>query len=137
MPPKLADALRVLGLSAGASLDEAKVAYRRLALRWHPDKCGAPDAAERFLEIQDAFAAVTQSTGLDAEAEALLRDPLADLLGANWARGFADGTIDPNAAFESAPAARSPISAAPTRWRRRRPSSGWTTTPRSCGGCWS
>ena len=104
MPPKtrLADALRVLGLTAGASLDEAKVAYRRLALRWHPDKCVAPDAAERFLEIQDAFAAVTQSTGLDAEAEALLRDPLADLLGANWARGFADGTLDPNAAFESA-----------------------------------
>ena len=61
MPPpktKLADALRILGLTAGASLDEAKVAYRRLALRWHPDKCGAPDAAERFLEIQDAFAAV-------------------------------------------------------------------------------
>ena len=119
MPPKtkLADALRVLGLTAGASLDEAKVAYRRLALRWHPDKCSAPDAAERFLEIQDAFAAVTQSTGLDAEAEALLRDPLADLLGANWARGFADGTLDRTLPESAArPLHRRP--------RRRRPAGG-------------
>ena len=54
------------------------------------------------------------------------------------ARGFADGTIDPTrrSAPLSARGRRSPTSAAPTRWRRRRPNaSGATTAPRSCGGC--
>ena len=49
-----ADAYRTLGLARGASLDEVKRAYRRLAKTNHPDAAGA-GALPRFLAIQAAY----------------------------------------------------------------------------------
>ena len=48
------DPYRVLGLPRGASLDEVKRAYRRLAKQHHPDSGGQRTLA-RFLEIQAAY----------------------------------------------------------------------------------
>jgi hypothetical protein len=48
------DPYRTLGLPRGASLDDVKRAYRRLAKANHPDAAG-PDALARFLEIQAAY----------------------------------------------------------------------------------
>lgn len=46
---------KVLGLEKGASQEEIKKAYRKLALRHHPDKNpDNPEAAERFKEINNA-----------------------------------------------------------------------------------
>lgn len=46
----------VLGLSSDASQEEIKAAYRRLAMRWHPDKCaGDSEAEERFKLIKHAY----------------------------------------------------------------------------------
>lgn len=49
-----ADPYRTLGLPRGASLDEVKRAYRRLAKANHPDAVG-PGALPRFLAIQAAY----------------------------------------------------------------------------------
>ncbi len=48
------DPYRTLGLSRGASLDEVKRAYRRLAKANHPDAAGSA-ALARFLAIQAAY----------------------------------------------------------------------------------
>lgn len=50
----MADYYRILGVSRGASPDEIKRAFRRLARRHHPDVSNEPDAA-RFREIVEAY----------------------------------------------------------------------------------
>lgn len=55
------DPYTVLGLSPGASREEIKAAYRRLAAKYHPDKVAHLGeefrklAEQRFKEIQDAY----------------------------------------------------------------------------------
>ncbi|OGJ57813.1 molecular chaperone DnaJ [Candidatus Peribacteria bacterium RIFCSPLOWO2_12_FULL_55_15] len=52
----LLDPYDVLGLSKGASVDDAKRAYRRLSKEWHPDKHkGEKRAEEHFKEINEAY----------------------------------------------------------------------------------
>mmetsp|Transcript_34307 Transcript_34307/g.110169 ORF Transcript_34307/g.110169 Transcript_34307/m.110169 type:complete len:202 (-) Transcript_34307:370-975(-) len=51
------DPYAVLGVSRGASAEEIKKAYRRLALREHPDKGGDP---ERFKLINEAYSTLTE-----------------------------------------------------------------------------
>src|SRR5205809_5356194 len=48
------DPYRILGLARGATLDEVKRAYRRLAKANHPDAAGIA-ALPRFLAIQAAY----------------------------------------------------------------------------------
>lgn len=44
-----------LAIERTSSQDEIKKAYRKLALRFHPDKCGAPKAEEAFKKLSKAF----------------------------------------------------------------------------------
>ncbi len=49
----------VLGVPRGASKDQVKDAYRKLALQFHPDRNKDPDAEERFKEITEAYAVLS------------------------------------------------------------------------------
>jgi molecular chaperone DnaJ len=53
------DYYEVLGASRTASKDQIKDAYRKLAMQYHPDRNKAPDAEERFKEISEAYAVLS------------------------------------------------------------------------------
>ena len=71
------DYYKIMALKRGASQDEVKRAYRKLARKYHPDVSTEPDAEQRFKEL--------------AEAYAVLKDPekraAYDELGSNWQEG--------------------------------------------------
>ncbi len=69
------DYYKILGINKKASQDEIKKAYRKLALKYHPDKnSGDKHAEERFKEISEAYKVLG-----DAEKRKKY-----DQLGANW-----------------------------------------------------
>jgi curved DNA-binding protein len=74
---KYKDYYEIMGVQRGASAEEIKTAYRKLARKYHPDVSKEPDAEERFKELGEAYE--------------VLRDPekraAYDELGANWKAG--------------------------------------------------
>jgi len=45
----------ILGVSKNTSLEEIKASYRKLALKWHPDRNKSQQATEKFKEINKAY----------------------------------------------------------------------------------
>ena len=50
---------KTLGLSSSASKAEVKVAYRKLAKKYHPDKNKSKQASQLFIEVNEAYAYLT------------------------------------------------------------------------------
>ena len=49
------DDYKILGVPPGASVKEIKSAYRKLALKYHPDRNKSPGAGEKFQEVKSAY----------------------------------------------------------------------------------
>jgi len=55
------DYYSILGVEKSASADEIKRAYRKLALKYHPDKNPGKESEEKFKNISEAYAVLSDS----------------------------------------------------------------------------
>lgn len=72
------DHYEMLGVNRKATIDEIRRSYRRLALHIHPDRSSAPDAAERFTRLTQAYEVLRDPAArrqYDAELERLEYQP--------------------------------------------------------------
>jgi molecular chaperone DnaJ len=53
------DYYEILGVDKKSSSEEIKAAYRKLAMQYHPDRNKATDAEEKFKEISEAYAVLS------------------------------------------------------------------------------
>ena len=74
---KYKDYYAIIGLPRGATQDEIKRAYRKLARKYHPDVSKQPDAELRFKELGEAYAVLK-----DPEKRAAY-----DQMGSQWQAG--------------------------------------------------
>lgn len=60
------EAFEILELPFGASYDEVRSSYKRLALRWHPDKhSNSEEATKKFQEVSSAYKRLTSEDSDD------------------------------------------------------------------------
>lgn len=70
------DPHHVLGLVPPASVVQVRQAFRRLAMRWHPDRNPSPEAAERFRQIRAAHDALLLEGEEAGSEEEVARGPV-------------------------------------------------------------
>ena len=56
------DFYNILDIDSSASPAEIKKAYKRAALKWHPDRNRSSDANDKFLLVSDAYEVLSNST---------------------------------------------------------------------------
>jgi len=61
---KLAEAYKTLGVSPETSDDEIKKTYKKLAIKYHPDRNKEPDAKEKMQKINAAYTLIKKERNL-------------------------------------------------------------------------
>lgn len=96
------DYYKILGVNRDASDQDIKRAYRKLSMKWHPDKNTGDAAPDRFAEIAEAYEVLNDKKTravFDQFGEAGLKSGVPDGSG-----GFSGGgyrfTTNPNTIFE-------------------------------------
>ena len=56
---KKKDYYEILGVPRNATKEQIKEAYRRLVMQYHPDRNKSPEAEEKFKEISEAYAVLS------------------------------------------------------------------------------
>ncbi len=71
------DCYRILGLARNASWEDVKIAYRRLARKYHPDtNQGDPQASDKFRRVQEAYQLLRSVTaGEEIEEKSVHPEP--------------------------------------------------------------
>ena len=59
------DYYEILGVQKTVTKDELKSVYRKLALKYHPDRNKSPEAEEKFKEISEAYAVLSDQEKLN------------------------------------------------------------------------
>ncbi|MGH7822193.1 MAG: molecular chaperone DnaJ [Candidatus Binatia bacterium] len=110
MPPPKRDCYEVLGVGRDASQEEIKKAYRKLALKFHPDRNpGDKEAEERFKEASQAYQVLCDAdrrAQYDRFGHAAF-DQQAGFGGFDFSAGFEDLFSDIFGDFFGAPRGRS------------------------------
>ena len=60
------DYYEVLGLAKNAGEDDIKKAYRKLAMKFHPDRNSGKDAEEKFKEVKEAYEVLSEPAKREA-----------------------------------------------------------------------
>lgn len=95
------DYYEILGLGRGASADDIKRAYRRLARKYHPDVSKEKNAEDKFKEVQEAYEVLKDpqkrgaydQLGRDYRAGQQFRRP------SDWEQRFGAGAGGPGQGF--------------------------------------
>jgi curved DNA-binding protein CbpA len=61
------DPYKVLGLSPGCTSDDIKKAYRKIVIKYHPDKNSSPEAIEIFRKATAAYKKLTDPNRKEEE----------------------------------------------------------------------
>lgn len=108
------DYYEVLGVSKNASLKEIKKAYRKKALKYHPDKAKSSNidsntAEEKFKEISEAYSVLSDEEKRSAY-DNFGHAAFDQRAGGSGGRTYQSGSIDPFKIFEEFFGGQSPFS---------------------------
>lgn len=84
----MSDYYTLLGVSRDASAEQIKKAYRRMAMRYHPDVATEDGAADKFKQIQEAYEVLSD------DHKRSIYDRGGDPLGGGRSGGFGGGFSD-------------------------------------------